>query len=200
MGRGPAPARCGMRPFVTMYLWKEAVAPSQIEGTRTLSRGLRARRLRDRATSLRECADVAAIVQRDRQRRDGLGRTTGNARQAHPHPQHHEVVSGPDAVEALPISAPTLQKAVDAMERFGIVRETTGEERNGVRVDGECLETLSEETQGRPPHAAAERAHPRSVTTGPPARDAAFTRGTRHRPTGGRVRRIDQRPAVASAV
>ena len=88
---------------------------------------------------------LTAIFQRDRQRLEGLGRTAGNALQVHTYLQHHVFLSVPDAAKALPMSAPTIQKSVDAMEQVGIVREITGKERNRIWVYGDYLETLSEE-------------------------------------------------------
>ncbi len=88
---------------------------------------------------------LMGIFQRDRGRIEGLGRTAGSALQVHAYLQRHVFLSVPDAARALPLSAPTIQKSVDALERLGIVHETTGKERNRVWVYGEYLATLSEE-------------------------------------------------------
>ncbi len=88
---------------------------------------------------------LTALFQRDRQRLEGLGRTAGNVLQVHAYLQQHVFLSVPDAANTLPLSAPTVQKSVDAMEHLGIVREITGKERNRVWVYGDYLDTLSEE-------------------------------------------------------
>ena len=89
--------------------------------------------------------ELTAIFQRDRGGIEGLARASGSALQVHAYLQRHVFVRVPDAAKSLPLSAPTIQKSVDALEQLGIVREITGKERNRVWVYGDYLETLSEE-------------------------------------------------------
>ena len=103
------------------------------------------RRVRDRATSLRERAETHGDLPTRSTTARRTSEAAGNTLQVHAYLQHHVFLRVPDAVKALPMSAPTIQKSVDAMEQLGIVREITGKVRNRIWVYGDYLDTLSEE-------------------------------------------------------
>jgi Fic family protein len=89
---------------------------------------------------------LVAMFRQDRSRIEELGRSAGSALQVHGYLQRRVFLSIPEAQRSLPISVPTIQKSIDALEEMGVVREVTGKARNRIWVYQEYLDTLSEES------------------------------------------------------
>jgi Fic family protein len=87
---------------------------------------------------------LVALFDRDRKQIQELGRSAGSILQVHTYFQKHVFLNIPEAEAELPISAPTIQKAVDALVDLNLIREITGKERNRIWVYSRYLEILNE--------------------------------------------------------
>lgn len=87
---------------------------------------------------------LLSLIQRDRERIEGIGRRRGSALQLHEYLQRHVFVRAPEATSTLPLSGPTVRSAISALEEIELLREITGKGRNRVWVYREYLDILSE--------------------------------------------------------
>jgi Fic family protein len=87
---------------------------------------------------------LVAMFNRDRGRVEGLGRAAGSTLQVHAYLQRQVFLRVSEAVKHLPLSVPTIQKSVSALEELGLVREITGKERNRIWVYEEYLKVLND--------------------------------------------------------
>lgn len=102
------------------------------------------------ADTARQAVDTAqrllALLARDRARVAALGRRAGNATQVFEQFARRVMVSVPQILPALPLSAPTVRAAVGALQEAGIVKELTGQRRNRVFAYSDYLDILAEGT------------------------------------------------------
>jgi hypothetical protein len=56
------------------------------------------------------------------------------------------IVSVPQMLPVLPLSAPTVRAAVDSLQALGLVKELTGQRRNRVFAYSDYLDILAEGT------------------------------------------------------
>lgn len=102
------------------------------------------------AETARQAVDTAqrllALLARDRARVAALGRRAGNATQVFEQFARRVIVSVPQMLPALPLSAPTVRASVTALQDLGLVKELTGQRRNRVFAYSDYLDILSEGT------------------------------------------------------
>jgi len=104
---------------------------------------------------IKETSDQAAdtakqileLFETDRQKIEELGRPAASALRVHQHMQAKPISSVPAAAEALGITAPTVRKSINHMIDLGIVRETTGKQRDRLFVYSGYLEILNQGTE-----------------------------------------------------
>jgi Fic family protein len=100
---------------------------------------------------VREAADdgvrvaqaLHALLVRDRQRLVGHERATVAAVQLLDRLPKHPVLTVPRAAEVLGLTAPPTRKAIDLLETIGVLRETTGKQRDRVYAYHEYLRILT---------------------------------------------------------
>ena len=100
------------------------------------------------AETAQQAVDTAqrllALLARDRERVARLGRRAGNAAQVFEQFAQRIIVSVPQMLPRLPVSAPTVRAAVASLQELGLVNELTGQRRNRVFAYTEYLDILSE--------------------------------------------------------
>lgn len=96
--------------------------------------------------AVRTATQILEIFAADRAKIENLGRPAGNALRVHSLLQRKPVVSVPAAANELSLSAPTVRSAVENLEMLGLVRETTGKQRDRLFVYSRYLDILQEDT------------------------------------------------------
>lgn len=95
----------------------------------------------------RQAADTAlalrTLFEEDQQRVTGLGRAAGSALRVYDLLRERIVLSAPRAAEELGLTWPTVNAALQRLERLGITREATGRSRDRLYVYRRQLELLS---------------------------------------------------------
>jgi Fic family protein len=105
-------------------------------------------------TGVRETSEMAVsaarqiieMIESDRKRIETLGRSAASLLRLHKYIETNPVVSITKAAEALEMSFPTASKAVQQLEKLGILHESTGKQRDRLFVYGEYLRILNEGT------------------------------------------------------
>jgi len=90
---------------------------------------------------------ILELFKTDQQKIEGLGRPATSALRVHQHLQSKPILSVPAAVNALNLSAPTVRKSINHLIDLGIVRETTGKQRNRLFVYSGYLDILNQGTE-----------------------------------------------------
>jgi cell filamentation protein, protein adenylyltransferase len=85
---------------------------------------------------------ILDLFARDRQRVEGLGRSSGSALRLHQLLERHPLLTIRRAAEQLGVSQPTAATALGRLQELGIVREVTGRPRDRLFVYGEYLELI----------------------------------------------------------
>ena len=106
-------------------------------------------------TGVRDTADQAAaaarrilsVFEEHRRKIDALGRPAASVLRVFEHMQRNPIVSIPAAAVSIGISAPTVAKSLEHMQRLGILREITGRQRHRLFVYDAYLSILSEGTE-----------------------------------------------------
>ncbi len=91
--------------------------------------------------------EILSLFEADRQRIESLGRPAASALRVHQLLQQKPIVGIPDAAQKLGISAPTIAKSIQHLEKLGIVREITGKQRGRMFVYSDYLSILSRGTE-----------------------------------------------------
>lgn len=91
--------------------------------------------------------EILSLFEADRHRIESLGRPAASALRVHQLLQQKPIVGIPDAAQKLGISAPTIAKSIQHLERLGIIREITGKQRGRMFVYGDYLSILSRGTE-----------------------------------------------------
>jgi Fic family protein len=89
-------------------------------------------------------------LESDRRRIEALGRPADSALRVHQLLQTKPILSIPDAVTRLGISAPTVGKSVRHLEALGLARELTGKQRRRVFAYDAYLNILNRGTEPLP--------------------------------------------------
>lgn len=106
-------------------------------------------------TGIRETADEAArtarklmaMAAKDQERIQTLGRAAGSALRVHDFLQRRPLTSIALCSNKLKLSFPPVMKAMEHLNKLGIVREVTGQKRNRVFAYHAYLRLLSEDTE-----------------------------------------------------
>jgi len=91
--------------------------------------------------------NILAVFAADRRKIEGLGRPAASALRVFEHVQRNPIMSIPDAAVKAGISAPTMAKSVEHLQRLGILRENTGRQRRRLFVYDAYLAILNEGTE-----------------------------------------------------
>lgn len=91
--------------------------------------------------------EILSLFEADRQRIESLGRPAASALRVHQLLQQKPIVGIPDAALKLGISAPTIAKSIQHLEKLEIVREITGKQRGRMFLYSDYLEILSRGTE-----------------------------------------------------
>ncbi len=106
-------------------------------------------------TGVRDTADQAAaaarrilsVFEEHRRMIDTLGRPAASVLRVFEHMQRNPIISIPAAAGSIGISAPTVAKSLEHMQRLGMLREITGRQRHRLFVYDAYLAILSEGTE-----------------------------------------------------
>jgi Fic family protein len=93
---------------------------------------------------------ILSCFEEDRSRIETLGRAASSTLRVHQYLQRKPMLSIPAAATALGLSEPTLAKSVAHLERLGVIRETTGQQRARVWVYQRYIDILSQGTEPLP--------------------------------------------------
>jgi Fic family protein len=74
--------------------------------------------------------EILKLFDEDRRKVERLGRPAASVLRVHEHMQRKPILSIPATAEQLSLSAPTVAKAIQHMQKLGIVREVTGKQRH----------------------------------------------------------------------
>ena len=94
---------------------------------------------------------ILALFDEDRARIEALGRKAPSALRLHQLLQTRPITSIAAAVKQLGVTQPTVSKSIDGLRGLGIVRETTGRQRDRVYAYDRYLTILNEGTEPLPP-------------------------------------------------
>jgi Fic family protein len=94
---------------------------------------------------------ILALFDEDRARIEALGRKAPSALRLHQLLQTRPITSIAAAVKQLGVTQPTVSKSIDELRGLGIVRETTGRQRDRVYAYDRYLTILNEGTEPLPP-------------------------------------------------
>jgi Fic family protein len=99
------------------------------------------------AGAVQTARTLVELFRTDRERIGTLGRAAGSALRVHHELQRRPVSNIAWLTGKTKLSAPTVGKALEGLVRLGIVRETTGRQRNRVFVYGRYLDLLNRGTE-----------------------------------------------------
>ncbi len=91
------------------------------------------------------------LFETDRERIETLGRAAPLVHRVHAYLQKKPILSIPMAAAQLKISAPTMAKSIQHLQKLGLIRETTGRARHRQFVYFEYLALLNQDTEPLPP-------------------------------------------------
>ena len=90
---------------------------------------------------------ILTLFEEDRRKIERLGRPVASVLRVHQHMQRKPILSIPATAEQLALSAPTVTKAIQHMQKLGIVQETTGKQRHRLFVYRRYLDILNQGTE-----------------------------------------------------
>ncbi|MDP2997066.1 MAG: Fic family protein [Bryobacterales bacterium] len=90
---------------------------------------------------------ILAVFEEHRRKIEALGRPAASVLRVFEHMQGNPIMSIPAAAGSIGISAPTVAKSLEHMQRLGMLRETTGRQRHRLFVYDAYLAILSEGTE-----------------------------------------------------
>jgi Fic family protein len=90
---------------------------------------------------------ILALFQEHQRQIEALGRPAASVLRVFEHMQRSPIVSIPGAAGKIGISAPTVAKSLEHMQRLGILREITGRQRHRLFVYDRYMEILNEGTE-----------------------------------------------------
>jgi len=90
---------------------------------------------------------ILTLFEDDRRKIEQLGRPAASLLRVHQHMQRKPILSIPATAEQLSVSAPTVAKAIQHMQKLGIVRETTGKQRHRLFVYRRYVDILNRGTE-----------------------------------------------------
>jgi len=90
---------------------------------------------------------ILAVFEEHRRKIEALGRPAASVLRVFEHMQRNPIVSIPATAKSIGISAPTVAKSLEHMQRLGMLREITGRQRHRLFVYDTYLAILSEGTE-----------------------------------------------------
>jgi len=90
---------------------------------------------------------VLALFEEHHRRIEALGRPAASVLRIFEHMQRNPIVAIPNTAKSVGISAPTVAKSMEHMQRLGILREITGRQRHRLFVYDAYLAILNEGTE-----------------------------------------------------
>jgi Fic family protein len=90
---------------------------------------------------------ILAVFEDHRRKIEALGRPAASVIRVFEHMQRNPILSIPAAARSIGISAPTVAKSLEHMQRLGMLREITGRKRHRLFVYDAYLAILSEGTE-----------------------------------------------------
>ncbi|MBN2712869.1 MAG: Fic family protein [Planctomycetes bacterium] len=96
----------------------------------------------DQATE--KSKSILALFSEDEKSIGTLGRKTSSAYKIHEYLQHHPILSIPAISSAVGLSQPTVTGVVKALEELGILKESTGKQRDRIYVYAPYMKLLAE--------------------------------------------------------
>jgi len=93
---------------------------------------------------------IVTLFRHDRKRIEDCGEQTNSMLRLHELLQIHPFLNASQAQEKTGLSAPTVNKAFEALETLGVVSEITGKQRGRVFAYAEFLKILESGTEVRP--------------------------------------------------
>src|ERR1051326_3739789 len=90
---------------------------------------------------------ILTLFQEDQHKIERLGRPATSVLRIHRYMQRKPILSIPATAEQLSISAPTVAKAIQQMQKLGIVRETTGKQRHRLFIYQRYVDILNQGTE-----------------------------------------------------
>jgi Fic family protein len=90
---------------------------------------------------------IIALMDADRRKIEDLGRAAASVLRVHQYAQTHPILSIAPAAERIGITFPTVASAMEHMQRLGIMRETTGRQRDRLYTYQSYVDILNEGTE-----------------------------------------------------
>jgi cell filamentation protein, protein adenylyltransferase len=90
---------------------------------------------------------ILHLIDTDRKKIEGLGRSAGSALRAFQIAQTHPIISASALAKILTVSFPTASAALDQLSNVGIMREITGKERHRVFAYSQYMGLLNEDAR-----------------------------------------------------
>jgi Fic family protein len=90
---------------------------------------------------------ILTLIETDRREIEKLGRPAASTLRVHRLLETNPIISIPVAAEKLSISAPTVAKSIDHMQRLKVLREITGKQRHRLFVYQRYLDILNQGTE-----------------------------------------------------
>jgi Fic family protein len=90
---------------------------------------------------------ILAVFEEHRRKIEALGRPAASVLRVFEHMQRNPIVSIPAAAGSIGISAPTVAKSLEHMQRLGMLREITGRQRHRLFAYDAYLAILNEGTE-----------------------------------------------------
>ncbi|MEO7145241.1 MAG: Fic family protein, partial [Bryobacteraceae bacterium] len=104
--------------------------------------------VKETATQAAESArQILTLFEQDRRKIEGLGRPAASVLRVHQYMQRKPILSIPATAAQLSISAPTIAKAIHHMHELGMIRETTGKQRDRRFIYDRYLAILNQGTE-----------------------------------------------------
>lgn len=94
--------------------------------------------------------ELLALFEHDRARIEALGRAAASALRVHQRLQENPIMAIPETARHLGVSVPTVTKAIEHLERLGIMREITGKRRGRRYAYSDYLAILNRGTEPLP--------------------------------------------------
>ena len=91
--------------------------------------------------------ELHALFEGDQARIEALGRGIGSVLQVYQQFQNYPILSARSAKDHLPLSAPTIRKAIDKLVQLGVLVESTGKKRGRIFSYAAYLEVLARGTE-----------------------------------------------------
>jgi len=99
------------------------------------------------AEAAQSAHQILTLFEEDRRKIEQLGRPAASALRVHQHMQRKPILSIPATARELSISGPTVAKAIEYLQELGIVRETTGKQRDRLFAYHRYLAILNQGTE-----------------------------------------------------